>query len=104
MSMTQCKNGHFYDSSRNAECPYCSPSGTAGVTRPLGGPSAGNYAPAAGLNPTAPVAPMQAPPFPKTAPIGSPAGQAPVIDTAFPKTTPLVTPQTSVTVALQFND
>jgi hypothetical protein len=36
MQMKQCPNGHFYDQSRTAECPYCtSASANVNVTRPV---------------------------------------------------------------------
>ena len=90
MSMVQCKNGHFYDSCRNAECPYCASSGSAGITRPLSG------------------AP-EAPAFPKTAPVlrtaaSATAPAAHAAPQAISKTVPLYDPQADKTVALQVND
>jgi hypothetical protein len=44
MQMKQCPNGHFYDQSRTAECPYCnSASANVNVTRPVwSGTNSGN--------------------------------------------------------------
>ena len=36
MAVVQCPNGHSYDNSRHARCPYCTGSQTIGVTVPLG--------------------------------------------------------------------
>lgn len=38
MKMQQCANGHFYDASKSAECPYCSPASQS-MSRTI--PSAG---------------------------------------------------------------
>ncbi|MFR5876179.1 MAG: FHA domain-containing protein [Eubacterium sp.] len=35
MAIKQCKNGHLYDDSKSAECPYCSGQNTLGKTIPL---------------------------------------------------------------------
>lgn len=36
MAMKQCANGHLYDDSKSAACPYCSGESAIGVTIPLG--------------------------------------------------------------------
>ena len=36
MEMRKCENGHYYDASVNASCPYCA-SATGGATMPLAG-------------------------------------------------------------------
>lgn len=96
MEMIQCKNGHFYDASRNAECPYCSAGTDIAYTRPLGGETE--------FNKTMPVSTMEAPAFPKTVSIGTAAAQGAQGNPAFPKTVPLNNPQTNVTVALHVNE
>lgn len=35
MALKQCKNGHLYDDSKSAACPYCSGQDTLGKTIPL---------------------------------------------------------------------
>jgi len=43
MQMKQCPNGHFFDQSRTAECPYCtSTSANVNVTRPVWSNSEGD--------------------------------------------------------------
>lgn len=45
MAIKQCKNGHLYDDSKSAECPYCSGQDILGKTIPLTpGSSAANSA------------------------------------------------------------
>lgn len=53
-SMTTCPNGHHYDASKHASCPYCSSA-----------PQVGGFAPTEPLTGGAPVAPGA---FPQTAP------------------------------------
>ncbi|MBQ7096673.1 MAG: FHA domain-containing protein [Clostridia bacterium] len=36
MAVVKCINGHFYNDSESATCPYCSGDGSAGKTIPLG--------------------------------------------------------------------
>lgn len=36
MAVVKCKNGHFYNDSETASCPYCSGAGSMGKTIPLG--------------------------------------------------------------------
>ena len=87
MKMIQCKNGHFYDVGRSAECPYCQAGTDTIFTRPLD---------------------VEAPAFPKTMPLDPTAPQPISVTTqdspAFPKTLPLSNPQTNATVPLQIND
>lgn len=67
MEMKRCPNGHFYDQSKSAECPYCQGgSANANVTVPLGGGAAG------GVGPTVPVRPAGNMP-----PQGQPQGMPP---------------------------
>ncbi|MBQ3149832.1 MAG: FHA domain-containing protein [Clostridia bacterium] len=44
MAMKQCANGHLYDDSKSAACPYCSGESAIGKTIPLGNPAAGGNA------------------------------------------------------------
>lgn len=37
MAMQQCPNGHIYDDSKNATCPYCNGDNSINVTMPLNG-------------------------------------------------------------------
>jgi hypothetical protein len=37
MEMKKCPNGHYYDASIHADCPYCNNVAGGGVTLPLGG-------------------------------------------------------------------
>lgn len=90
MEMKQCVSGHFYDASKNPQCPYCAGGSDIGVTRPLGNES--------GMYKTAQVAYAEAPAFPKTAAIGSTAYDN------IPPTMPLNSPETNKTVALQVNE
>ncbi len=50
MEMRKCENGHYYDASVNASCPYCS-NVSGGATMPLGnmGASAGATLPLGGV-------------------------------------------------------
>ncbi len=41
MEMKKCPNGHYYDASIHADCPYCNNVAGSGVTLPLGGFNAG---------------------------------------------------------------
>lgn len=53
MEMKRCPNGHFYDQSKSATCPYCQGgSANANVTVPLGGG-------VQGVGPTVPVKPAE---------------------------------------------
>jgi hypothetical protein len=61
MAIVQCQNGHNYDNSKNAQCPYCTGSATIGITVPLGS----GYDSAAAN----PIVNAPAPEFPKTAPV-----------------------------------
>jgi len=92
MEMKQCTSGHFYDQSKNPQCPYCSGGSDIGVTRPLGNES--------GMYKTAQVSYAEAPAFPKTAPINS----AMLYRDNIPPTMPLNSPETNKTVALQVNE
>ncbi|MHB8064103.1 MAG: FHA domain-containing protein [Ruminiclostridium sp.] len=92
MEMKQCASGHFYDASKNQQCPYCAGGSDIGVTRPLGNES--------GMYRTTPVTYAEAPAFPKTAPISSAASYVNNI----PPTMPINNPETNKTVALQIND
>lgn len=88
--MKQCTNGHIYDETLHASCPYCANSGSIGA-RPLT---------------------EAAPAFPKTEALNSPAA-APAASPTFPKTEPLNKPAPAekkvnkdmgVTVALNVTD
>ena len=41
MEMKKCPNGHYYDASIHADCPYCNNAAGSGETLPLGGFNAG---------------------------------------------------------------
>jgi len=41
MAMQQCPNGHLYDDTKNATCPYCDGAASMNVTVPLGGADLG---------------------------------------------------------------
>lgn len=41
MEMKKCPNGHYYDASIHADCPYCSNAAGGSATLPLGGFNAG---------------------------------------------------------------
>ena len=36
MAIVQCINGHYYDDSKNSECPYCRKMEEVGTTNELG--------------------------------------------------------------------
>lgn len=56
MEMKKCPNGHYYDASVHAECPYCQNAAGNGATLPLEGFSAGPVGGAAGEgSPTLPL-------------------------------------------------
>lgn len=77
--MKQCANGHIYDETKYAECPYCS----GGVSvRPLAG-NTSNFPQTAPLNPQAGAAGVAS-----NAASGAAAGSASDLG-AFPKTMPL---------------
>lgn len=98
--MKQCSNGHIYDESIHAVCPYCS-NANVGV-RPLGDSSM-----MGGMQPQ-----FGAPAFPATEAVNSPApafpATEPVNAPSFPKTEPVNTPKVkkemSATVALNVTD
>ncbi len=92
MNMKQCKNGHFYDAEKNAECPYCS-SGRTGIVRPLGEEPE--------IAKTAPIKDIEVPAFPKTVPLTPPTRNG---GSTIPPTVPLDGAQLSPTVPLQVNE
>ncbi len=55
MEMKKCANGHYYDASIHAECPYCSNAANSGATLPLEGYAPGSATMAMGGSPTMPV-------------------------------------------------
>lgn len=93
MEMKQCANGHFYDASKNPQCPYCTGGSEIGVTRALGNEN--------GIYKTAGISYADAPAFPKTAPISSTASS---YVNNIPPTMPLNNPETNKTIALQVNE
>jgi len=93
MEMKQCSNGHFFDLSKNATCPYCNGGNEIGVTRPLN--VGGGFSSVVSAN----IA--ETPSFPKTTPI---AGVNHNKNNFIPPTVPLYSPETSKTVPLHINE
>lgn len=94
MELKQCDGAvrHFYDASKNSQCPYCNGGSNIGVTRPLGNENESIT--------TTPVSYADAPAFPKTAPIS----ESSAFSNAIPPTKAIDNPETNKTVACYFNE
>lgn len=93
MAVVQCPNGHSYDNSRHARCPYCTGSQTIGITVPLDVPGPGSMSGSAGVS-GAGVGVS----FPKTMPIQQTMPMASATDVG------VTEPYQNVTKALEINN
>ena len=63
MEMRKCPNGHYYDASVHADCPYCANAAGGSVTMPLVDGGFGGGAPAGGgFGGNSPTMPLNVPP------------------------------------------